>query len=228
MFVQWFIAAYIYIGRSPCGQALRAGASFVFSGRKLDAFLYFCFFFLTWNTRMPETTDSLTGSLFLIKLCVWHCGSDTGICSEKERAHHLSWGCERLLWWPLRIWTSFTESLNPTKLLIKKFFKIIAQESWVPSGGGGRRIQSGVWRRRTFILWDFILWDLGSAMRWNSQSQSWTFFKQEIWEASLSDTRPKLQSYRQSLSPVQRNILLNYCLCPVPKNWFFKLSVYYF
>lgn len=51
-----------------------------------------------------------------------------------------------------------------------KVLQTTAQESWLPSRGGGRRIQSWVWRRRTFTLWDFSLWDLGSARSWHAQS----------------------------------------------------------
>lgn len=152
--------------------------------------------------------------------------------SEKDRAQHLSWGRERLLWWPLRIWTAFTQILNSAQLLIKKFFRLLLWRVGCPQEAEAEGSKVVKMKKKTkkkmkkdFILWDFIL---NSAMRWNSQSQSWTFFKQEIWEASLNDTGPKLQSCRQSHSPVRRNILLHYCLCPVPKNGFFKLIVHYF
>lgn len=145
--------------------------------------------------------NSLTGSLFLIKLCVWHCGSDAGICSEKESAHHLSSGQEWLLWRPLRIWTSFTESLNSTKLLMKKYFRLLlrrlgcpqdveAEDSKVERKEEGGPLSSG-------ILSSGI-----SAPQWDEtlNHTELDIFQTRNLGSFTNDIRPKLQSYRQSLS----------------------------
>lgn len=76
----------------------------------------------------------------------------------------------------------------------------------MPSGSGGRRIQSGK-NEKDEEEDEEGFYPLGLYPQLRNEmklsiTQSSTFFKQEIWEASLNDTRPKLQSCRQSHSPV--------------------------
>lgn len=116
-------------------------------------------------------------------------------------------------------WTAFSENLNSTQLLIKKLFWLLLRRVGCPQevkAEGSKVVKTKKMKKKKMKTMNYLhplgLYPLGSWLCNEmklSITLSWTFFKQEIWEASWSDTRPKLQSYSQSLSPVRRNILLN-------------------